>query len=281
MSDVLHYAFEYYDRGWSLIPLVGKRPPRGFSWKQFQSKRATLDDIKSWFNASKDGFSNIGIVTGTVSEITVVDCDTPTDVAWWSKTFAPSPLVANTGRGGAHFYYRATPSFPIGNRANVLGRNIDIRGDGGYVCAPPSVHPDTDVLYEWQPWSHFSLEEVPYFDPAWLGPTHCLPPALDLPASAGSSSFMLGQHDRNVRTIEEVLRDHPRPQRVRSLVSRLNRRRTDRSKRDYAIVCELIRMGFRETDIWSLVHEKSKFATDGWRYFVTTFRSASREIANE
>ena len=110
MSDVLHFAFEYFDRGWSLIPLVGKQPPSGFGWKRFQSERATIDDIKCWFRLSTDGFNNIGVVTGDVSGITVVDCDTPADAEWWSKNFPCSPLVAHTGRGGAHVYYRAHPN---------------------------------------------------------------------------------------------------------------------------------------------------------------------------
>ena len=148
MSDVLHYAFEYFDRGWSIIPLVGKRPPNRFGWKPYQTERATLDEVKRWFSPSKDSFANIGIVTGAVSGITVVDCDTPADTEWWKSHFPLTPLATYTGRGGAHLFYRASPNDSIGNRANILGRNIDIRCDGGYVCAPPSVHPDTDVVYQ-------------------------------------------------------------------------------------------------------------------------------------
>lgn len=279
MSDVLHYAFEYLDRGWSLIPLVGKRPPKRFGWKRFQTERATLDDIKRWFSTSKDGFSNIGIVTGAVSEITVVDCDTPADAEWWKQNFPATPLVASTGRGGAHMYYRANQTVRIGNRANILGRNIDIRGDGGYVCAPPSIHPDTKVVYDWQPWDHYSFDEIPLFHEAWIGPTRSPRSLASVGATpADYSGSILNQHDAAVRPTEEVLRDYPRPRQIRRLVSSLNRGKRDRSKRDYAIVCELIRLGLAETDIWSLVHAKSKFATDGWRYFVTTFRSASQDV---
>ena len=276
MSDVLHYAFEYFDRGWSLIPLVGKRPPKRFGWKRFQTEQATLDDIKRWFSVSKDGFTNIGIVTGAASGITVVDCDTPADTEWWKQSFPATPLVTSTGRGGAHMYYRVQANSPVGNRANVLGRNIDIRGDGGYVCAPPSVHPDTDVVYCWQPWNHYSLDEIPLFDASWLGPTRS--PRDSVGSTPADHSGWINQDGPGVRSTEEILRDHPRPQRVRRLISRLNRSKRDRSKRDYAIVCELIRLGLRETDIWSLVHAKSKFATNGWRYFATTFHNASQSI---
>lgn len=279
MSNTLHFALEYYDRGWSIIPLVGKRPPNGFRWKEFQSQRAKLDDIKRWFGSSKRNLRNIGIVTGDVSGIIVVDCDTPADAVWWSKNFPVSPLAANTGRGGAHFYYRANPSDPISNRANVLGKRIDIRGDGGYVCAPPSVHPVTDVTYEWQPWNHYSFDEIPMFDPAWLGPSHQLASSVTT-ASAGHPRRMLIPQPDSVRPVNEIYRECPRPQRVQRLVAKLSRNKRDRSKRDYAIVCELIRMGIRQADIWSLVHEQSKFATNGWGYFITTFCNASRAVAN-
>lgn len=269
MSDVLHYAFEYFDRGWSLIPLVGKRPPKRFGWKRFQTERATLDEIKRWFSPSKEGFTNIGIVTGAVSGITVVDCDTPADTEWWSNNFPPSPLVACTGRGGAHIYYRANANTSIGNRANILGRNIDIRGDGGYVCAPPSIHSDTGAVYKWQKWGLYALDEVPSFDLTWLGEA-------STPAATASkpNGFAIEGKAPGFRSTKGVLSQHPQSRRVRRLVSRLNQAKTEQSKRDYAIVCELIRVGLCELDIWSLVHQKSKFATDGWRYFVVTYQNA-------
>ena len=276
MSDVLHHAFEYFDRGWSIIPLVGKRPPKNFGWKRFQTERATLDDVRHWFDQSRDGFTNIGIVTGAVSGITVVDCDTPADTAWWKKNYLATPLASKTGRGGAHLFYRANPYVPIGNRANILGRNIDIRGDAGYVCAPPSIHLDTGVVYEWRPWEHYALDEIPIFDPAWLNDTHS-------ESARGNSAAVCPRvtFDKAapfVRSADDILRNHPQSRRVRRLVSRLSRPKTDRSKRDYAIVCELIRVGLCELDIWSLVHQRSKFATDGWRYFVTTFNNASKAV---
>ena len=73
-----------------------------------------------------------------------------------------------TGRGGKHFYYRY-PDTTIGNRAGILGRKIDVRGEGGLVVAPPSVHPETKREYIFEPWGYYCLEEIPFFDPAWLG----------------------------------------------------------------------------------------------------------------
>jgi putative DNA primase/helicase len=72
---------------------------------------------------------------------------------------------------GAHFYFRH-PGTEVRNGTHLLGRPIDVRGDGGYVVAPPSIHPGAKTAYEWMapkgaPWQ-WSLEELPVFDPQWL-----------------------------------------------------------------------------------------------------------------
>ena len=101
-----HFAAEYFDRGWSVIPLAGKRPVLA-SWREFQTERASLDQVREWFGES---CANVGIVTGRLSELVVVDCDRPEDAEYWRHKFPKSPLAVQTGGGGAHFY--APPSGP-------------------------------------------------------------------------------------------------------------------------------------------------------------------------
>ena len=60
-----------------MIPLKGKTPPARFRWKEYQERRATLDEIRNWFG--QNGEYNIGIVTGEVSGLVVVDCDSEED----------------------------------------------------------------------------------------------------------------------------------------------------------------------------------------------------------
>lgn len=161
-----HFASEYRERGWSVIPLQGKKPVLR-SWKEFQSRRAAEAELRNWFSGSHND-TNIGIVTGPVSGLVVVDCDTPQDVEFWTKKHPLSPLTVETGGGGLHVYYQM-PSVPVTNHAKILGRSIDIRGEGGYVVGPPSRHPQTGKAYAWQCNGDFSLECVPTFDCAWLG----------------------------------------------------------------------------------------------------------------
>jgi hypothetical protein len=65
------------------------------------------------------------------------------------------------------------------------------------------------------------------------------------------------------------------------LVSRLNKNSPDRSRRDFAIVCDLIRLGLAREEIWGLVSNKSKFESNGRSYFEVTFANAERTIVDE
>lgn len=158
-----HFAAEYFDRGWSVIPLTGKRPALS-SWREFQTKRASLDQVREWFGESS---ANMGIVTGRLSELVVVDCDSAKDAEYWRQTFPKTPLAVRTGGGGTHFYYRYPADETIGNRAGLLSRRIDLRAEGGYVAAPPSLHPSGSD-YQWLSGSDYRLSDMPYFSPEWI-----------------------------------------------------------------------------------------------------------------
>lgn len=131
-------------RGWSVIPMQarGKRPL--LAWREFQQRIAGEDEVARWFKRWPD--ANLGIVTGRISGIVVVDIDTrhggPASVAEAESRHGPlaATLEAATGGGGRHLYY-AHPGTPTANRVGMLP-GIDLRGDGGCVVAPPSVHPN-------------------------------------------------------------------------------------------------------------------------------------------
>ena len=166
-----HFAQQYQDRSWNVIPLTGKQA--AILWKEYQTRRATLGQIGVWFGHRSQ--HNVGIVTGAISDLTVVDCDSRDEAVWWWQNRPRTPLMVRTGKG-IHFYYRYSE---IGNKAGVLGRKIDIRGDGGYVAAPPSIHPDTGQPYEWidiDP-EEFHLNEVPAFDDQWIKDGRWIKPA--------------------------------------------------------------------------------------------------------
>jgi hypothetical protein len=139
-------------RGWSVIPMQprGKRPL--VAWREFQQRPARGDQIEAWFRHWPD--ANVGIVTGRLSGLIVVDIDAqhggPDSVAALEALHGllPATVEALTGGGGRHLYF-AHPGSPVANRV-ALYPGIDLRGDGGCVVAPPSVHP-SGRRYAWRP----------------------------------------------------------------------------------------------------------------------------------
>ena len=111
------------------------------------TKRGCLDattdlaTINSWWSGWPD--QNIGLATGLRSQIAVVDIDGERGEATLGNLEAkhgklPPTAEAITGKG-RHLYFRINASFPTS--AGRLGAGIDTRGEGGYIIAPPSIHP--------------------------------------------------------------------------------------------------------------------------------------------
>ncbi len=121
-------------------PRPGKHPRTQHGFKD-----ATVDPerIASWFGMWPE--SNVAIATGETSGIVVVDIDPEnggfeTFAALYEqgKRFRGDGPAVQTQSGGWHFYYRH-PGGRVKSDDNVLGPGIDIKADGGYVLAPPSV----------------------------------------------------------------------------------------------------------------------------------------------
>lgn len=106
-------------------------------------KDATMDSaqIQKWWKRWPD--ANIAIVTGEVSGVYVIDVDGEEGVQSLkeleeSSGLLPPTLAVRTPRPGLHLYLRH-PNVPV-SQAVGIAPHIDVRGDGGYVIAPPSSH---------------------------------------------------------------------------------------------------------------------------------------------
>ncbi len=163
LSLLRETAHDYLALGWSIIPLVGKLPALR-SWKEFQARLPIACEVANWFN-SKQPPTGLAIVTGRLSGLVVVDCDTVEDADYWKVSFPNTPLVVETGGGGFHFYYRMPAAAEVRNRSGVFHRRIDIRGEGGYIVAPPSLHPN-GRRYKWSSSHH--ADELPVFERNWI-----------------------------------------------------------------------------------------------------------------
>ena len=150
MSNTLEIARCYVNKqGFSLIPLLGKIPDASVlptelnekgepkaTWKPYQSRKPTTEELQKWFGNGVE--RNIGIVTGSISGIAVVDLDTAEGVQIAKDLELQDTPVVKTGKG-YHLYYKYRDGVRNFQKRDDLP-GIDLRGDGGYVAAPPSVH---------------------------------------------------------------------------------------------------------------------------------------------
>lgn len=140
--SLLDHALAYRHRGWSIIPVAGKRALG--KWKHLQQRRPTVDELRAMF--SRSGVTGLAVILGQVSGgLCVRDFD---DVASYKKWKAQFPKTAKrlptvrTARG-YHVYCR------IDDETFHDFGDGELRGDSGhYVLLPPSVHPD-GVDYRW------------------------------------------------------------------------------------------------------------------------------------
>jgi len=150
--SVLASAEEYTKRGWYVfrVGYKSKFPFKGTHGFNDATRDKAL--IKSWF--SENGKINIGIGTGEISGLVVVDIDVDEDKRKDGfksiKVLGglPDTYTVKTINGKQYYYKYPENCYKIGCKQN-LGKygGIDIRGDSGYVVAPPSLHP-SGIFYE-------------------------------------------------------------------------------------------------------------------------------------
>lgn len=136
-------AYEYLSRGWSCFPLLKKSKQPSVKWARYYESRASEQEVESW---AADG--NLAIATGKLSGLVVVDFDTYKGAK--PEEFLrryPTDCLVETGTGGFHAYYRYPENEEVRNAAGFLP-GVDIRAEGGYVVAPPSIHPNGNP-YRW------------------------------------------------------------------------------------------------------------------------------------
>lgn len=133
----LNYALS----GCHVLPLAphGKEPiiPGGF-------KAASKDwsTVSNWWRQWPD--ANIGLPTGFINGFWALDIDgeegeNSLRLLEAQYGVLPKTIEVITG-GGRHLYFQMPEGILIGNSASKIARKLDVRGNGGYVVAPPSIH---------------------------------------------------------------------------------------------------------------------------------------------
>jgi len=140
----LEAALQYEAKGMSVIPVgMNKRPL--IKWEPHQTTRATPITIRQWWKDNPK--ANVGIVTGAISNLLVIDCDTPEAIQQVQGAIPENLAVPceTTPRNGMHFFFSHSEGFV--NRARVA-EGIDIRTTGGYVAVAPSIN-SNGSKWEW------------------------------------------------------------------------------------------------------------------------------------
>jgi len=164
-------ALEYAARGWQVLPLhgteggsctcgkedcqsPGKHPRTSHGLKDACSDPET---VSGWWERWPE--ANIGIRTGEDSGLLVLDVDSQEAAEGLKGKIPPGALEQTTGRG-YHVLFKH-PGFKVKNSTSEIGPDIDVRGDGGYIVAPPSLHAN-GKRYTWK------SEGEPGDAPEWL-----------------------------------------------------------------------------------------------------------------
>jgi hypothetical protein len=168
---MIEAALEYWKRGWHPIAVEpaspgnresGKRPIR-----KWRNQQWNISSLQQSFRRSV----NIGLDCGK-SGIVIVDCDSKEARLHARKTCKSTGYVVETGGNGLHLYYTSPPGQIIRNRQRIAGLALDLRGEGGYVVAPPSRH------YTGGTYRVVENGELEVFDPNWLPQKEYVPVAL-------------------------------------------------------------------------------------------------------
>ena len=142
---MLDAALDYVKRGLPVFPCHGKKP---LTTHGFQDASVDLTQIRDWW--ANWPRANIGLPTGAISHILVLDidgCIGEESLNALEGEYGPLPKTRTviTSPGHLHYWFKAL--VPTRSTAGVLGPGLDTRGDGGYVIVPPSIHPKTEKPY--------------------------------------------------------------------------------------------------------------------------------------
>lgn len=170
MNKTTTIALFYASKGFDVFPVQprSKYPYKDFTWDTLATRDNEI--ITRWFESEYKN-ANIGIACGARSGLVVLDVDAGhggiETLEALEDTHGKLPVTprAKTGGGGYHYVFRH-PGREVRNSASKVGPGIDIRGDGGYIVAPPSIHPD-GPRYQWL--DDYKPSDTPLAEmPAWL-----------------------------------------------------------------------------------------------------------------
>jgi len=184
MKTLKDFLREYVSMGWHLFPIhsigddkrcscgtkdcdnAGKHPRTSHGFKD-----ATIDpiDLMEWLERWPS--MNVGLATGAISNVVVLDLDEKEDYSGSTSLEVlerehgklPPTLTSTTGGGGKHYFFLYPDDVEkLPSSVGKIARGMDFRADGGYVVLPPSNH-KSGSRYRW---NNFGIHIAPL--PEWI-----------------------------------------------------------------------------------------------------------------
>lgn len=158
--DSLATAQQLAGLGLNVLPARYKQKAPIVKWQNYQNVK-TESMLPQWFGGS--GQRNYWIMTGLMSRVVVIDCDTEAGDAWWREQLGDEVLDSaaqvKTSKG-THYWFKIPDSWPDGEPIHSWsvhpdkdddpnGPSFDVRADGTGVIAPPSTH-ESGHIYTWE-----------------------------------------------------------------------------------------------------------------------------------
>lgn len=144
------WALLYMRRGLNVMPLRGKyvkaveleakkeeaKRPLLETWERYQTHRVTEQEVRAWWETWPD--ADIGIITGPVSGRFVLDVDEEKGQRSLQGKIVPTTQTVKTKRGFHYHFSWNSSLIGLATTKKKIYPGLDIRGEGGYVVAPPS-----------------------------------------------------------------------------------------------------------------------------------------------
>lgn len=134
---MIEQALKYEADGIGVIPVTpGNKHPPLVEWKRYQTERPSRSQVTEWWTTMPN--ANIAMLTGKISDLSVIDLDGDEgrkSFFEYLQGHLPGTRVHATPHG-RHILLTYTPA--LQTTAGILP-GVDIRSEGGYVIAPPSI----------------------------------------------------------------------------------------------------------------------------------------------
>lgn len=217
INPLFDQAIKYFYLGLNLVPLIEKGKTSIIPWKRYQIENVTLNEIDRWW--SQWPWANIGIITGTINKLLVLDVDGEEGRQSLKIASHEAPINTPTARSsrGKHYYFRENRAF-----SSYIGflPGMDIRCEGALIVAPPSIHA-SGKTYTWEK----SIFDVDLEDtPTWLSEILYEKEAeKEAKDKSRSGRIPLGRRNAELTRISGVLRNRSlSPETVRDTISKIN-----------------------------------------------------------